>query len=57
MLCDNLERWNGMGSRGVVQEGGDIYVLVADTHCYMAEANTKQIILQLNFFLIGHLND
>ena len=36
-----------------IQEGGDIYILMADSHCCMAETNTtlKAIILQLKINL------
>ena len=40
MLCDNLEAWDGVGDREEVQEEEDLYVLVADSCCCMAEANT-----------------
>ena len=40
MFCENLEGWDGMGVAGEVQEGGDISVLVADSHCCVVEANT-----------------
>ena len=40
MLCDNLEGWDGVGGGREVQEGGDISILVADSHCCMAETNT-----------------
>ena len=41
MPCDNLEGWDrGEGGGREVQEGGDIGILVADSHCCMAEANT-----------------
>ena len=30
MLCDNLEGWHGLGGEKEVQEGGDIYILLAD---------------------------
>ena len=39
MLCDNLEGWDGMGGGGV-EEGGYVYLLMADSYCYVAEANT-----------------
>ena len=39
MLCDSLEEWNGMGREREIQEGGDIYVLTADSLC-MEEDNT-----------------
>ena len=31
MLCDNLERWDGVGGGRGVQEGGDIYTPMADS--------------------------
>ena len=31
MLCDSLEGWDGVGDGREVQEGGDIYILVADS--------------------------
>ena len=31
MLCDNLERWDGVGGGRDVQEGGDIYTPMADS--------------------------
>ena len=39
-LCINLEGWHGEGDGKEVQEGGDISILVADSHCCMAETNT-----------------
>ena len=50
MLCDNLEGWDGVGSRGrrEVQEAGDLRVLMADSHCCTAETNTM---LQSNYAL------
>ena len=30
-LCNNLEGWDGVGDGREVQEGGDIYILVADS--------------------------
>ena len=38
-LCDNLEGCAGVRA-GAVQDGGDIYVLLADSRCCMAKANT-----------------
>ena len=32
MLCDNLERWAGVGDGRVTQEGGDICISVADPY-------------------------
>ena len=49
MLYDNLEEWDGVGSKGEVQEGGDIFVFVAYSCCCMAEANT---ILKHNYLPI-----
>ena len=40
VLCDNLEEWDGVEDGGDVQEGGDMCILMADSHCCMAEANT-----------------
>ena len=44
MLCDDLEE----GGRAA-QEGWDVGILTADSHCYTAEANTtcRAITLQL----------
>ena len=49
-LCDNLERWDGVGGEREVQEGGVICIPTADLCWYMAETKTiyKAIILQLN---------
>ena len=38
LLCDYLEGWDRVGGGGEFQEGGDIYILMMDSHCYMAEA-------------------
>ena len=40
MLCDNLEGWDRVEGRRELQEGGDIFISVADSCCCMAEANT-----------------
>ena len=40
MLCDNLEGSDEVGSDGGVQEGGSIFVPVADSCRFMAENNT-----------------
>ena len=40
MLWDDLEGGMGWGCGGEVQEGGDVCVLVADSHCCMEGANT-----------------
>ena len=39
-LCDNLEGWDGRGSGRQVQEGGDICILMGDSHCCIAETYT-----------------
>ena len=40
MLCDDLVEWYGrMGGREA-QEGRDMYKLIADLCCCMAETNT-----------------
>ena len=31
VLCDNLEGWDGQGGGKEVQEGGDIYIPVAES--------------------------
>ena len=40
LLYDNLEGWDEVGSGKEVQEGGNMCILMADSHCYMAETNT-----------------
>ena len=40
MLCDSLDGWDGAGGGREVQEGGDMCILMADSHCCMAETNT-----------------
>ena len=40
VLCDNLEVRSGVGGGREVQEGGDIYGLMADSCWCMAETNT-----------------
>ena len=40
VLCDNEERWDGMGDGRGLQEGGEVCTCVADSCCYMAESNT-----------------
>ena len=37
MLCDNLEGWDGMGDGREVPEGGDIYIPMADSWCYLTK--------------------
>jgi len=41
VLYDNLEGWDRVGGGREVQEGGDIYIPVADPCWCMAESNTK----------------
>ena len=38
MLCDDLEGWDRVEGRKA-QEGGDLYIIMADLHCCMAETN------------------
>ena len=38
MVYDDLEGWDGLGRD--VQEGGDMYTFMADSHCCMRETNT-----------------
>ena len=40
MLCDNLEGWDEGEAGGKAQEGRAICILMADSHCCMAETNT-----------------
>ena len=37
VLCDNLEGWDGGGEGG--SRGGDICMLMADSHCCTAQTN------------------
>ena len=39
VLCDNLERWKGMGC-WKDDQGGRVCIPIADSCCYMAETNT-----------------
>ena len=39
MLCDDLEGWDGRWGEREAQEGGDICILTADSHCCIAESN------------------
>ena len=39
MLCDSLEKWDGVGGGKEVQEGGDICIPMGDLCCCMAETN------------------
>ena len=41
MLHDNLEGWNGVGDGREVQEGGDMWIPVADSCWCMAESNIR----------------
>ena len=48
-LCINLEEWDGAGDRREVQEGGDIFIPMADSRGVLTENKTKfskAIILQ-----------
>ena len=40
VLCDNLEERDGVEDGREFQGGGDICILMADSHCCMAEVNT-----------------
>ena len=40
MLCDDREGWDEGQGRSKAQEGGNICILMADSHFYMAETNT-----------------
>ena len=46
VLWDNPEGWDGVGGEKEAQEGGDICILTADSHCCMAETKTN-IVKQL----------
>ena len=52
MLWDDPEGRDGSGYEMEGQEGGDICILMADLHCYMAETNTtsKQYYIPFFFF-------
>ena len=39
MLCDDLGGWDG-GDERQAQEGGDICIHIADSHCCTAEIKT-----------------
>ena len=39
VLCDDQEGWHGGGEREA-QEGGDICILTAHSHCFTGETNT-----------------
>ena len=39
MLCDNLERWDGVGGGSETQEQGDICIPMAGSSSFMAETN------------------
>ena len=47
MLCDELEGWDGGRGGREVQEGGDMCIFMADSHCCMATRHCKAIIFQL----------
>ena len=41
VLCDNQEGWDGAGMAGrVKREGTHVCILMAESHCCMAEADT-----------------
>ena len=43
MLCDDLGgemSWVGAAGGREVQEEGDMYILIADSHCCIAKTNT-----------------
>ena len=40
VLCDDPEGWDAMGGGREAHEGGDICILMADSHSYMVESNT-----------------
>ena len=40
MLCDNLEVWDWVGGGKEVQEGGNVYIHMADSHCCKAETSS-----------------
>ena len=39
VLCDSIEKWDGMGDGREVQEGGDIYTPMTDLCQCLAETN------------------
>ena len=39
-LCDNLKGWDGVEVGGRFKVGGDVCILMADSHCCTAETNT-----------------
>ena len=40
VLCENLERWYGVGGEREVQEGGDICIPISDSCLCMSETKT-----------------
>ena len=40
VLSDNLKAWDSMGDGREAPEGGDLCILMADSHYCMAETNT-----------------
>ena len=51
VLCDNLERWDGVGGGREVQEGGDIYLWLIHADLWQKPTQyCKAIVLQLKFF-------
>ena len=53
MLCDDLEGCDGEWGGREAQEGGDICIHMADSHCSGAETNT---ILESNYTPIKKKN-
>ena len=50
VLCDDADGWDGGWGRREAQEGGDICILRADSHCHKQQKPTqhcKAVILQL----------
>ena len=59
VLCDNLERWDGVGDGREIQEGGDGCMRVADSCRCMAETSTilesKYLAIKIKKKFIGKL--
>ena len=45
MLCDDQEGWDG--GRGDRRKGEGVRIIMADSHCCMAETNTVKINKQI----------
>ena len=39
MLFNDLEGWDGLGCGREIQEGGNIYILMTDSFCHVAETD------------------